>query len=177
MSACADVRLRTTRLSLFSVSVWSANRCPPTWRGSLPVESRVRSFKDQCPNPVRATKDLPPDGTLPLSPRERIIASADVLLGAVVVIGHNVYRVFPNEVPILVVILWASLLIRRKPWSSVGLSRPFFWKLTVIVAICGGVLLQLKTSLQRRWRFSSGTSKRRHPVSSQAIITIVHWWR
>ena len=95
-------------------------------------------------NPVRATKDLPPDGTVPLSRHERIIASAEVLLGAVVVIGHNVYRVFPNEVPILVVILWASLLIRRKSWNSVGLSRPFSWKLIVIVAICGGVLLQLK---------------------------------
>jgi uncharacterized protein len=95
-------------------------------------------------NPVRATKDLPPGGTVPLSPRDRTLATAEVLLGAAVVIGHNVYRVLPNEVPILVVILWVSLLIRRKPWSSVGLSRPFSRKLIVIVAVCGGVLLQLK---------------------------------
>jgi membrane protease YdiL (CAAX protease family) len=80
----------------------------------------------------------------PLTSRERIFAAAEVLVGAAVVIGHNVYRVLPNEVPILVIILWASLLLRRKPWKSVGLSRPFSWKLTFIVAVCAGVLLQLK---------------------------------
>jgi membrane protease YdiL (CAAX protease family) len=80
----------------------------------------------------------------PLTSRERIFAAAEVVVGAAVVIGHNVYRVLPNEVPILVIILWASLLIRRAPWRSVGLRKPFSWKLTIIVAICAGVLLQLK---------------------------------
>ncbi len=79
-----------------------------------------------------------------MSRRERLIAAAEVLLGAVVVVGHNVYRVLPNEVPILVVILLASLLILRKPWRSVGLNRPFSWKVTIVVAVCGAVLLQLK---------------------------------
>ncbi|HEY0796966.1 MAG TPA: CPBP family intramembrane glutamic endopeptidase [Acidisarcina sp.] len=80
----------------------------------------------------------------PLSGREQIFAAVEVLLGAVVVICHNVYHVVPNEVPILVIVLWVSLLIRRRPWSSVGLSRPLSWKLTAVVAVCGGALLQLK---------------------------------
>lgn len=79
-----------------------------------------------------------------LARRERVIAAVEVLLGAAVVIGHNVYRALPNEVPILIVILWVSLLVRRKPWNSVGLCNPASWKLTVAVALCSGLLLQLK---------------------------------
>ncbi|MGO9796986.1 MAG: lysostaphin resistance A-like protein [Terracidiphilus sp.] len=65
-------------------------------------------------------------------------------MGAVVVIGHNVYRFLPNEVPILVLILWISLLIRRKPWKSIGLSKPGSWGVSLAVAIAAGALLQLK---------------------------------
>lgn len=59
-----------------------------------------------------------------LSARERVFALIEVMIGAAVVVGHNVYRVVPNEVPILVILLWASLLIRRRPWASVGLGKP-----------------------------------------------------
>jgi membrane protease YdiL (CAAX protease family) len=80
----------------------------------------------------------------PLSVRQRLFAAGEVLLGAAVVVGHNVYHLLPNEVPILVLILWASLLLRRTPWHSVGLGKPFSWKVTAIVAVCAGTLLQLK---------------------------------
>ena len=80
----------------------------------------------------------------PLSVRQRLFAAAEVLLGVAVVIGHNVYRLLPNEVPILVLIPWLSLLLRRAPWHSVGLRKPFSWKLTAIAAVCAGTLLQLK---------------------------------
>ena len=80
----------------------------------------------------------------PLTARERIFAGAEVLLGAAAVVLHNVYRLVPNEVPILVLILWASLLLRRKPWRSVGLCSPSSWKLVVLVAVAAAVLLQLK---------------------------------
>ncbi len=80
----------------------------------------------------------------PLSHRERLIATGEVLLGATVVIGHNVFHAIPNEVPILDGILILSLLMRRRPPRSIGLGRPRSWNLTVLVAVCGGVLLQLK---------------------------------
>lgn len=80
----------------------------------------------------------------PLSIGQRLFAACEVLLGAAVVIGHNVYHALPNEVPILVLILWASLLLRKAPWRSVGFSKPFSWKITAIVAVCVGALLQLK---------------------------------
>lgn len=79
-----------------------------------------------------------------LSARERIFAGVEVILGAAAVILHNVYRLVPNEVPILVLIVWASLLLRRKPWRSVGLCRPRSWKLVAVVAVAAAVLLQLK---------------------------------
>ena len=34
----------------------------------------------------------------------RLFSASEVLLGAVIVIGHNVYHVVPNEVPILFVL-------------------------------------------------------------------------
>jgi membrane protease YdiL (CAAX protease family) len=79
-----------------------------------------------------------------LSTQDRLLAAAEVLIGAFVVISHNVYRFLPNEVPILVLILWISLLIRRKPWKSIGLSMPHSWRVSLAVAIAAGALLQLK---------------------------------
>jgi uncharacterized protein len=80
----------------------------------------------------------------PISVRQRVFAAGEVLLGAAVVIGHNIYRLLPNEVPILVLILWASLLLRKARWHSVGLRKPFSWRLTAMVAVCAAILLQLK---------------------------------
>jgi membrane protease YdiL (CAAX protease family) len=80
----------------------------------------------------------------PLSLRQRLFAAGEVLVGAAVVVGHNVYHVLPNEVPILVLILWASLLLRRAPWRSIGFGAPVSWKFTAIVAVGTGALLQLK---------------------------------
>jgi len=80
----------------------------------------------------------------PLPARERMFAGVEVVLGVAAVVLHNVYRLVPNEVPILVLILWASLLLRRKPWRSVGLCKPFSWKIALVAAVAAAVLLQLK---------------------------------
>jgi hypothetical protein len=106
----------------------------------------------------------------PLSRRDRIFATVEVLLGAAVVIGHNVYHVVPNEVPILVVILWASLFVRRKNPRSFGFSRPSSWKLTLVVAIAGCALLQLEDFVTQPlahliWHQSENVS---------SVITSVH---
>ena len=46
------------------------------------------------------------------------------MFGAALVIGHNVFRVLPNEVPILFVLGVLSLRLRSGTWAAVGLSRP-----------------------------------------------------
>src|ERR1700722_8949871 len=105
-----------------------------------------------------------------LSAQDRLLAGAEVLIGAFVVIGHNVYRFVPNEVPILVLILWISLLIRRKPWKSIGLSKPASWSVTLAVAIAAGALLQLKdlvTEPFAHWIWSQ-------PENSPSLLADLH---
>jgi uncharacterized protein len=75
---------------------------------------------------------------------ERLTALAEVLIGGAVVIGHNIYHALPNEVPILCLLLWCSLMVRRRSWSSVGLGTPASWKLVMGVAVCAAMALQLK---------------------------------
>ena len=108
-----------------------------------------------------------------LSTQDRLLAGAEVLIGAIVVIGHNVYRFLPNEVPILVLILWISLLIRRKSWKSIGLSKPDSWRLSLAVAIAAGALLQLKdfvTEPLAHWIW-------RQPEKSSSILADLHQHR
>jgi len=71
------------------------------------------------------------------------IAAAEVALGAGVVVGHNVFHVVPNEVPVLILIGLASLMIRRQPPRSIGLVRPSSWQRTILIAAATAVALQL----------------------------------
>ncbi len=43
----------------------------------------------------------------------RLLSATEFLLGAAVVIGHNVFHVVPNEVPILVVLGLVSFRVRN----------------------------------------------------------------
>lgn len=65
------------------------------------------------------------------------------MLGAFIVIGHNVFHIVPNEVPILFVLFWISLRLRDGGWSVAGLTRPNSWWQTVLMAFVAAVLLQL----------------------------------
>jgi membrane protease YdiL (CAAX protease family) len=73
----------------------------------------------------------------------RLLSAVELLLGSAVVIGHNVYKVVPNEVPILFIIGWISLRLRDGGWKAVGLSRPKSWKRTFLIALALAVALQL----------------------------------
>jgi membrane protease YdiL (CAAX protease family) len=64
----------------------------------------------------------------------RWLSAAEFILGAGIVIGHNVFHVVPNEVPILFGIGWISIHFRNGGWKTVGLRRPKSWKLTLIFA-------------------------------------------
>src|ERR1700722_16617449 len=67
-----------------------------------------------------------------LSPAQRWISLTELLIGAAIVIGHNVYHVVPNEVPILFVIGLLSLRLRDGGWGVIGLRRPDSWKWTIL---------------------------------------------
>jgi membrane protease YdiL (CAAX protease family) len=86
----------------------------------------------------------------------RLVSALEVLVGAFVVIGHNVFRVVPNEVPILTVLGLLSFRLRNGGWAAMGFRRPPSWALAVGFAVAaaatrifGGELVDLFTS--RYW--------------------------
>jgi membrane protease YdiL (CAAX protease family) len=74
--------------------------------------------------------------------RARAISAGECLLGAFAVIGHNVYRVVPNEVPILVVLAIVSMRWRERAWhwASLGFKRPASWRHIISIAVAAAAL-------------------------------------
>jgi hypothetical protein len=70
----------------------------------------------------------------------RWLSALEVLLGTLIVIGHNVLRVVPNEVPILFVVALLSLHLRNGRLSAVGFKRPASWTRIVLIALVAAAL-------------------------------------
>jgi membrane protease YdiL (CAAX protease family) len=75
-----------------------------------------------------------------LTPTQRWFSLAEFVLGGAIVIGHNVYHVIPNEVPILFVIGLISLRVRDGGWGVIGLRWPDSWKRTVLFALAAAAV-------------------------------------
>lgn len=69
-----------------------------------------------------------------LSPGTRWFSLAEFIVGGAIVIGHNVYRLIPNEVPILFLIGLISFHLRDGSWTAMGLGRPSSWRRTLLIA-------------------------------------------
>jgi len=69
-----------------------------------------------------------------------VVSGVEFLLGAVVVIGHNVFHVVPNEVPILCVVGLLSMRLRNGGWTAMGLKRPASWVRTLQIALAAAAL-------------------------------------
>ena len=83
----------------------------------------------------------------PITPRpgtwysqSRWLSAVELILGALIVIGYNVYHVVPNEVPILFVMGMLSLRLRDGGWSAMGLRRPDSWRRIVVIALAAATL-------------------------------------
>jgi membrane protease YdiL (CAAX protease family) len=70
----------------------------------------------------------------------RLLSAAELLLGALVVIGHNVWRIVPNEVLVLFAAGLLSLWLRNGGWSAIGIRRPASWSRTVLIAASAAAL-------------------------------------
>jgi membrane protease YdiL (CAAX protease family) len=70
----------------------------------------------------------------------RLVSALELLLGAAIVIGHNVFRVLPNEVPILFVLGLVSMRLRDGRWSAIGFKRPESWRRIVLIALAAAAL-------------------------------------
>ncbi len=77
-----------------------------------------------------------------LNPTQRVLSLAETLLGAFLVIGHNVFHVVPNEVFFLFALFWISFGLRERSYKLPGLTRPKSWGKTILVAIAAVVVLQ-----------------------------------
>lgn len=74
------------------------------------------------------------------SARFRLLSGLDLLLGAAIVIGYNVFRLIPNEVIILAVLGLLSVRLRNGSWFAMGFKRPDSWRLIVLVALAAAAV-------------------------------------
>ena len=86
------------------------------------------------------------DSSTPLSTPPRLStpfrwgSAAELVLGASIVIAHNVYHRVPNEVPILFVLALLSFRLRDGNWAVLGLKRPASWRYTILIALAAAAL-------------------------------------
>jgi membrane protease YdiL (CAAX protease family) len=83
----------------------------------------------------------------------RAISLLEFLVAAAIIIGHNVFHVVPNEVPILFVLGMVSFRLREGSWSAIGFAQPASWKRTILLAaaiaairLLGGALIESVTA-------------------------------
>lgn len=72
--------------------------------------------------------------------QSRSLSATELIVGAFFVIGYNVFRILPNEVPILFVLGMVSLRLRSGGWAALRLGRPSSWRLTLLVALAAATL-------------------------------------
>jgi CAAX protease family protein len=70
----------------------------------------------------------------------RLVSGAELVLGAAIVIGHNVFHVVPNEVPILVVLGLVSMRLRNGSFAALGFRRPDSWRRVVLIALAAAAV-------------------------------------
>ena len=75
-----------------------------------------------------------------LSPQRRWLSLSEFIIGAAIVMGHNVYHIIPNEVPILFAMGLISFRLRDGSWTAMGLRRPASWRRTVWIAMAAAAL-------------------------------------
>ena len=72
----------------------------------------------------------------------RGVSALELLVGAALVVGHNVFHVVPNEVLILPILAIASMRLRegRFAWASLGFKRPDSWTRIILIAIAAAAM-------------------------------------
>lgn len=74
------------------------------------------------------------------TPAARTLSALELALGAAIVIGHNVFHVLPNEVPILVVLGLVSMRLRNGGFAALGFRRPESWTRVIAIALVATAL-------------------------------------
>lgn len=72
----------------------------------------------------------------------RWISLGEAILGSLVVVGHSVWHVLPNSVPLLVAMALISFRLRERSWTAMGLGLPKSWVRTLIFTVAATVVQQ-----------------------------------
>ncbi len=96
--------------------------------------------------------------------RPRWVSALEFLLASAVVIGHNVFHLLPNEVPILAIAGLISFRLRDGSWKAIGLRSPRSWRWTVLAALGVASLREVLGELVERvgmriWHRASDVSQ------------------
>src|SRR5204862_5366173 len=67
---------------------------------------------------ILLSPDVPFPSANPLA--SRVFSASELLLGAFIVIGHNVFHIVPNEVIVLCVLGFVSVRLRDGRWAAMG---------------------------------------------------------
>jgi uncharacterized protein len=70
----------------------------------------------------------------------RVLSALEFAIAVGVVLGHNVWRVLPNEVPILVIAGLVSVRVRERGWAALGFRWPKSWLRVALIAVAAAVL-------------------------------------
>jgi CAAX protease family protein len=73
----------------------------------------------------------------------RVVSAIEFFIGAFIVIGHNVLKIIPNEVPILFVIGMISIRLRNGSFSAMGLKKPESWLRILLIGLIAFILRYL----------------------------------
>jgi membrane protease YdiL (CAAX protease family) len=84
-----------------------------------------------------------PSPTASRSGAARGLSLAEFLIGGCIVIGHNVFHIVPNEVPILFVLGVLSIRLRDGSFAALGLTRPKSWLATIGIAAAAAAAVVL----------------------------------
>ncbi len=137
-------RNRGSRGFAFSGALAPAVQCAVGTNGDgrAPAEIRGKSLAYGAFSLARSVW-----GGAALTLRSRSISFAETVLGACIVVGHNVIHLLPNEVPILFVAFWISTRVRCGTWKPAALQRPQSWWKTALMALVAALVLQVGSEL------------------------------
>lgn len=70
----------------------------------------------------------------------RALSAFELCIGALIVIGHNVFHIVPNEVIVVSLLGLFSIRLRDGNWSAVGFKRPASWRWILLIALMAAIL-------------------------------------
>jgi membrane protease YdiL (CAAX protease family) len=108
----------------------------------------------------------------------RGISGLEFALAAAIVLGHNVWNLLPNEVPILAIAGLILVRVREGGWAVLGFRRPSSWSRVILIALAAAVLriilsVPIEAALTQFWPAPTAPAIAAGPHDLNWLITIL----